>query len=61
MCVANEASKDWLRDKLPQLVPWEGAKLRKSQRANLSIPGKYDFPMIVAKLQRRCADLEVEG
>ena len=69
VCAANEASRDWLRDRLPQLVPWEGAKLkmvtmgelRKPQRATLSIPGKYDFPTIKAKLQRRCPDLGVEG
>ena len=69
MCAANKASRAWLRDRLPQLVPWEGAKLRmvpmgelqKPQRATLSIPGKYGFPTIKAKLQRRCPDLEVEG
>ena len=36
-------------------------KLGKPQRATLSIPGKYDFPTIKAKLQRRCPDLGVEG
>ena len=47
LCAANEASRDWLRDRLPQ-------------RATLSILGKYDFPTIKAKLQRRCPDLGVE-
>ena len=52
VCVAIEASRVWLRDRLPQLVPWEGAKLkmvamgelRKPQRATPSIPGKNGFP-----------------
>ena len=69
VCAANEASRDWLRHRLPQLVPWEGAKLRmvilgelkKPQRSTLSILGKYNFPKIKAKLQRRCLDLGVEG
>ena len=50
-------------------MPWENAKLkimtigelRKLQRATLSIPGKYDFPTIKAKLQCRCPDLGVGG
>ena len=69
VCAANEASRDWLRDRLPELVTWEVAKLRmvtmgelrKPQRATLFIPGKYDFPTIKTKLQRQCPDLGVEG
>ena len=68
VCAANEASRDWLRDRLLQLVPWEGAnlkmvtmgELKEPQCATLSIPGKYDFPTIKAKLKRRCPDLGVE-
>ena len=36
-------------------------ELKKPQRVILSIPGKYDFSTIVAKLQHRCLDLGVEG
>ena len=36
-------------------------ELKKPQRSTLFIPGKYNFPTIKAKLQRRCPELGVEG
>ena len=36
-------------------------KLKKPQRATLSILGNYDFPTLVSKLQRECPDLGVEA
>ena len=38
VCAANEASRDWLRDMLPQLVPWEGTKLRMMTMGNSKNP-----------------------
>ena len=59
VCVANQASRYWLRETLPRLVLWEGAKLRiaamkeliKPQCASIRLPGKYEYQKIVAKLQ----------
>ena len=69
LCATNEASRNWLRETLPRLVPWEWAKLRmaamrvlkKPKRASFHLPGKYEYQRIVAKLQRRSPDLGVEG
>ena len=40
-----------------QVEDGDNGELKKPQRATLSIPGKYDFPTIVEKLQRLCLDL----
>ena len=53
VCAANEASRDWLRDRLPQLVPWEGAKLRMGELSAPLFP--YPESMTFRRERQSCS------
>ena len=53
VCEANEASRDWLRDRLPQLVSWKGAKLRMMTMGNSENLSAPLFPYSGSMTSRR--------